>query len=99
MNADNVAPPMERPKIILVEDDPAVRRSLQLLLQGRGYAIRSYASSAALRADLTTADAACLVTDFRMPELDGFAVLRTLREPRLAGARDPDHRIFLPQSG
>lgn len=79
MNVDNPAPPMERPKIILVEDDPAVRRSLQLLLQGRGYAIRSYASSAALLADPTGLDAVCLVTDYRMPELDGFAVLRALR--------------------
>jgi FixJ family two-component response regulator len=79
MNIDDAVPPVERPKIILVDDDPAVRRSLQLLLQGRGYAIRSYASSAALLADPTGLDAACLVTDYRMPELDGFAVLHTLR--------------------
>ncbi|AMK22904.1 response regulator receiver protein [Sphingobium sp. TKS] len=29
--------PTARPKILLVEDDPGVRRSLQLLLHGKGY--------------------------------------------------------------
>lgn len=76
----NVAPlPVERPKILLVEDEPAVRRSLQLLLHARGYDIRAYASSAALIADPIVSEAICLVTDYRMPEMDGLQVLRSLR--------------------
>ncbi|GLI98228.1 response regulator [Sphingobium sp. AR-3-1] len=75
-----VAPlPVERPKILLVEDEPAVRRSLQLLLHARGYDIRSYASSTAMFADPLVNDAICLVTDYRMPEMDGLEVLQSLR--------------------
>ncbi len=79
MNGNIAALPAERPKILLVEDEPSVRRSFQLLLHAQGYDIRSYASSAALVADPLVNEAVCLVTDYRMPEMDGFAVLRSLR--------------------
>ena len=76
----NLAPaPAQRPKILLAEDDPGVRRSLQLLLQGRGYDVRSYASGAALLADRTARNAACFVSDYAMPDIDGIALLRELR--------------------
>jgi FixJ family two-component response regulator len=68
-----------RPKILLVEDDAAVRRSLQLLLSSRGYDVRSYGSSIALLADTANRTAVCFVADYRMPEQDGISVLRTLR--------------------
>jgi len=64
----------------LVEDDPAVRRSLQLLLSGRGYEVRAYASGLDLLADETAVTARGLIADFRMPDADGLTVLRTLRE-------------------
>ena len=79
MNGTIAALPIERPKILLVEDEPGVRRSLQLLLHAQGYDIRSYASSAALIADPLVDEAICLVADYRMPEMDGLAVLRSLR--------------------
>ncbi len=69
----------ERPKILLVDDEPGVRRSIQLLLHAQGYDIRSYASSAALVIDELVDEAVCLIADYRMPEIDGLAVLRTLR--------------------
>jgi FixJ family two-component response regulator len=69
----------DRPKVLLAEDDPGVRRSLQLLLQGRGYDVRSYASGRALLADPAATDAACFVGDFRMPDLNGLEILRALR--------------------
>lgn len=69
----------ERPKVLLVEDDPAVRRSLQLLLQGRGMDVRAYAAGAPLLADPSALDAACFIADYRMSELDGLAILRALR--------------------
>ena len=68
------------PQVLLVEDDHGVRRSLQLLLRGRGLEVRAYASGAALIADPRALSAACLVADYRMPEVDGFAVLRGLRD-------------------
>lgn len=77
--------PTPRPKILLLEDDPAVRRSLQLLLQGQGYDVRSHAAGASLLADANTKDAVCLVADYFMDDLDGIAVLSRMRENNWRG--------------
>jgi len=71
--------PVERPRILLVEDDPGVRRSLQLLLQARGYDVRAHANGATLLADPAIEAAACLVSDYRLTGLDGVEVLQALR--------------------
>jgi len=68
-----------RPKILLAEDDAAVRRSLQLLLQARGYDVRAHASGKTLLDDPLWSNAACLVADYRLDELDGFEILSRLR--------------------
>src|SRR3546814_9531431 len=67
------------PKILLAEDDTAVRRSLQLLLLGQNLDVRSYATSSELIADETNRDALCLISDYRMPGLDGISLLRQMR--------------------
>ncbi|QXQ05978.1 response regulator [Sphingosinicellaceae bacterium] len=64
---------------MLVEDDPAVRRSLCMLFQSRGYVVRAHASAKTLVADPELGDAACLVADYRLGDDDGVALLRTLR--------------------
>jgi CheY-like chemotaxis protein len=71
--------PTDRPRILLAEDEPAVRRSLQLLLQGRGYEVRSYASGRAAAADPKAFEADCFVSDYRISDMDGLAILRELR--------------------
>lgn len=69
----------ERPRILLAEDDSAVRRSLQLLLQARGYDVRAHASGRTLLDDPMCTGAACLVADYQLDELDGFEILSRLR--------------------
>lgn len=69
-----------RARLLLVEDDSGVRRSLQLLLHGRGFEVRAYASGLALLADPTALGAVCLVADYRMPEIDGLLILKRLRD-------------------
>lgn len=76
----------QRSTILLIEDDPAVRRSLQLILQGGGFAVRSYATSAALLADPNIRDAQAVVADYRLSDSDGLQVLRGLHA---AGFRGP----------
>lgn len=73
------APPPARPTILLVEDDAAVRRSLQLLLTAKGFDVRAYAVGASLLTDDSVAGAACLVADYKMAGLDGVALLEGLR--------------------
>lgn len=77
--------PRQRARILLVEDDAAVRRSLLLLLQANGYDVRAYASGIALLADSTSLDAACLVADYQMDETDGVDTLVQLRAKGWAG--------------
>lgn len=79
MNAHLAISDATRPVIILVDDDPGVRRSIQLLLRAKGYDVRSYASSKTLLADPLALGAACLVADYLMPEIDGIGVLQALR--------------------
>lgn len=68
-----------RVRILLVEDDSGVRRSLQLLLRGRGHDVRAYAGGRQMLDDPLSREAACLITDYRMEGLDGLAILRGLR--------------------
>ena len=68
-----------RPRILLVEDDPAVRRSLQLLLVGRGYDVRSYPGSGGLAREPEALSAACLVADLIVPDGNAIELLGELR--------------------
>lgn len=72
-------PSGSRPRVVILEDDDGVRRSLQLLLQGRGYDVKAYGSSGSLLADPDLDGTACLVADYRLPEVDGITVLERLR--------------------
>ncbi|AHE55819.1 response regulator [Sphingomonas sanxanigenens] len=76
---DSIAQPAARPRILLVEDDSAVRRSIQLMLHAHGYDVRAYASGALALADPAATEAACLVTGYRMAGMTGSELLRGLR--------------------
>lgn len=79
MSLSEASGAVERPQVLLAEDDPAVRRSLQLLLHGQGYDVRSYASGSALLADPKARGAACFVADYKMPGMDGVETIMALR--------------------
>jgi len=63
----------------VVDDDEAVRDSLTLLLESAGFAVRAYSSATALLTALPGATG-CILTDIRMPEMDGLALQRHLAE-------------------
>ncbi len=65
----------------VVDDDAAVRDSLALLLEAAGFAVQTHASAEALLAAAATGLApGCVLTDVRMPGLDGLALQRRLGE-------------------
>lgn len=70
----------ERPRVLLVEDDAAVRRSLQILLSGHGYDVRAYPSGAGLARDPEALRAACLVADLVIPDGNAVTLLGELRD-------------------
>lgn len=76
----------DRPEIIVVDDDPAARRSLQLLLRGHGYRVRAYPDSVSVGRDPAAPGAALLLSDFRLPVGNGFDVLRHLRSAGFVGS-------------
>ncbi|MBV9927703.1 MAG: response regulator [Acidobacteria bacterium] len=75
-----------RPKVLLAEDDRALRRYLEVVLRRAGYEVLSAADGLeAMKALLTNAVDA-VVTDAVMPHLSGHELCRFLREhPQLKG--------------
>ena len=65
--------------VLVVEDDEGVRRSLQLMLEWRGFSVLTCDSLAAVR-ELGAVEAiGLLVTDFHLPDGTGIDVLAVLR--------------------
>jgi FixJ family two-component response regulator len=71
---------MTEPLITLVDDDEAVRDSLALLLNFRGYRTRAFASAEACLAAWRPDWRGCLLLDLRMGGMDGLALQRALSE-------------------
>jgi two-component system response regulator FixJ len=65
--------------IHVVEDDQAMRESLVMLLEEAGYKVRAYSAAQELLARATSLEPGCVVSDVRMPAMDGLALLRRLR--------------------
>jgi two-component system response regulator FixJ len=64
----------------LVDDDEDVRRALAFLLATAGLEVRVYESAAALLENFDTAQSGCVVSDVRMPGMDGIQLLQHLRK-------------------
>lgn len=68
----------DTPTVILVDDDPAMRRSVTLALELAGYRVQSFASGEKMLASLDPAQPGCLILDLRMPGMNGPEVQKTL---------------------
>ena len=66
-------------KIAIVDDDPSVLESLSDWLGSRGLEARTFGSAKAFLEAGYVREVDLLVSDIRMPEMDGFEVLRLLR--------------------
>jgi two-component system, LuxR family, response regulator FixJ len=66
------------PVVMLLDDDPGVRRSLSLALSLAGYEVEAYATAEDLLRDLDPAQPGCLVLDLRMPGMGGLEVQQAL---------------------
>lgn len=62
----------------VVDDEEAVRNSLAFLLSTSGFAVRTHASAASFLEIASGIKNGCLVTDLRMPDIDGVELLRRL---------------------
>jgi DNA-binding NtrC family response regulator len=67
-------------RLLLVEDDPAVRRSLAETLEAEGVEVHPASSAEEALGLLAKVDPEVVLTDVRMPGMDGLSLLRLLRE-------------------
>ena len=70
----------EAPLVHVVDDDEAVRDSLSLLLESAGLTVRTYDSATTFLTALPNLAAGCVLTDVRMPGLDGLELQRRLTQ-------------------
>ena len=63
----------------IVDDEEPVRKSLAFLLTKAGFAVRVHDSATAFLASAPSIRSGVLVTDLRMPGVDGLTVIREAR--------------------
>ena len=71
------------PVVYAIDDDEAVRQSLEFLLKTAGIAVRSFDSAKAFLEILPQIRSGCIVTDVRMPEVTGIDLLRRVKELKI----------------
>jgi two-component system response regulator FixJ len=72
---------MPPPSLVhVIDDDEAVRESLQFLLRSAKFEVRTYESAAAFLTAAPSSESACIVTDVRMPHISGVDLLRELKQ-------------------
>lgn len=68
--------------ILIADDDNAIRRTLELHLNEEGYAVRTAADSHEAIAKAEHHEVNLMLLDLRLPGIDGFEVLRIIKEKR-----------------
>jgi two-component system response regulator FixJ len=68
------------PIIYVIDDDDAVRQSLEFLLKTAGVAVRGFESAKAFLEILPQIRSGCVVTDVRMPDITGIELLRLVKQ-------------------
>jgi len=66
--------------IYVIDDDEAVRQSLEFLLNTAGIKVRSFESGKAFLDVLPQIDSGCVITDVRMPEITGIDLLKKVKD-------------------
>src|SRR5688572_25424832 len=92
----NIAPASST--VLIVDDDPAVRSSLQFFLEIEGFVVRAYACGSDLLNDLNMPESGCLVIDYRLPSMNGLDLLSELRRrsiklPAILVTTDPSSSV------
>jgi two-component system response regulator FixJ len=66
-------------RVYVIDDDPAMRDSLNFLLGAAGFAVTLFETPLAFLDSLETLEFGCIVSDVRMPGIDGIDLLRRVQ--------------------
>jgi chemotaxis protein histidine kinase CheA len=78
----DVASPVARPRVLVVEDSVGVRELQRVILEGAGYDVLTAVDGLDGAARLSQDPVDLVVSDVEMPGMDGFTLTRTLRRTR-----------------
>lgn len=78
-NAAHDASISDRPRILVVDDDPGIVQLLSRYLGGHGFQVSSAADGAQLRASMNAAPTDLILLDLGLPDEDGLSLLRYLQ--------------------
>jgi CheY-like chemotaxis protein len=68
-----------KPQILVVDDEPAVRESLGILLESVGYDVATAANGVSAVSQMDRAVPDLIVTDLNMPEMSGIELISHVR--------------------
>jgi len=71
---------MPKAKILAVDDEPNIRRSLEMILSAAGFAVEEAASAKEAEQKLAQQNYDLMLLDIVMPEMDGLEFLKRLRD-------------------
>lgn len=71
-------------RILLVDDDPAIRASLTFALELEGFEVETFPTGESITGRPPQTGDVCLILDYRLPGLDGLSTLARLRARDIA---------------
>ncbi len=83
-----------KPTIFVVDDDPSVRKSTELMLESVGFNVKTFASAQHFLDAKLHEGLGCLILDVRMPGIGGLDL-----QERLVSAKSPLPVIFITGHG
>jgi two-component system, LuxR family, response regulator FixJ len=73
---------MPEASVFAVDDDAPMRDSLEFLFNSAGFPVKVFDSAAKFLQFLPSIESGCVVTDIRMPEIDGIELLKRVKRKK-----------------
>jgi two-component system, OmpR family, KDP operon response regulator KdpE len=77
---DSAAGPASAPVVVLIEDEPQIRRFLRITVASAGYRLYEAGTGADGLLEAATRQPDLVILDLGLPDMDGLEVIRRLRE-------------------